>query len=190
MIYCSFHEKEMYEHEGSWSALPKIIPSVSFKARVQGVKGYEWKNVSTWDLFSRKRILLFSLPGAFTPTCSNYQLPDFEELVEDFYCEEIDDVYCVTVNDAFVCNAWARHQDINSVQMIPDGNGEFTEQMRMTVDKNNYGFGNRSWRYACIAENGTITDWFIEEGKEDNCQEDPYLYTNPHYILEKIRGGN
>lgn len=191
MIYCSSHEKQMYEEAGYWRSLPKIIPSVVFQTRVHGAEAFEWKEVSTWDLFSNKRVLLFSLPGAFTPTCSTYQLPSFEQLAEDFYVDcDIDEIYCFTVNDAFVCNAWAKANKLEEITVIPDGNGNFTEAMQMTVDKDNFGFGRRSWRYAAVVENGLITDWFIEEGKEDNCTEDPYLYTNPQYILERLRGGN
>ena len=191
MIYCSSHEKQMYEETGYWRALPKLIPSVVFKTRVQGLKGFEWKEISTWDLFGNKKVLLFSLPGAFTPTCSTYQLPSFEDLAIDFYEDcDIDDIYCFTVNDTFVCNAWARDNNLRNINVIPDGNGNFTEAMQMMVDKDNLGFGRRSWRYACVAENGNITDWFIEEGREDNHEEDPYMFTNPQYILEKLRGGN
>ena len=190
MIYCSSHERSMYEEAGYWRSLPLVIPSVVFKTRVKDAEAFDWKDVTTWDLFANKRVLLFSLPGAFTPTCSTYQLPSFEQLAEDFYVEGIDEIYCMTVNDAFVCNAWAKANNLEEITVIPDGSANFTEAMQMLVDKDNLGFGRRSWRYACIAENGNITDWFIEEGKEDNCGEDPYLYTNPQYILEQIRGGN
>ena len=109
---------------------------------------------------------------------------------EEFYNEGIEDIICMTVNDAFVCNAWAKDNDLMAVRVIPDGSGKFTEAMSMIVDKDNLGFGRRSWRYAVVVDNGTITDWFIEEGKEDNCKDDPYLYTKPEYILEQLRGGN
>ena len=133
---------------------------------------------------------MFSLPGAFTPTCSTYQLPEFEELAPEFEELGIDGIICVTVNDAFVCNAWARENKLQNIVVVPDGNGDFTEAMQMLVDKNNLGFGRRSWRYACVVENGTIEQWFIEEGKEDCCKTDPYMYTKPSYILEQLRGGN
>lgn len=187
MIHCTEAERANYEEVGRWRSLPQVVPSVVFQTRVQNVDGdYEWKEVSTWDLFAAKRVLLFSLPGAFTPTCSTYQLPNFEKLANDFYAAGIDDIYCFTVNDAFVCNAWANHNALREVRVIPDGSHKFTEEMQMLVDKDNLGFGRRSWRYACIVENGKIKDWFIEEGKEDNCPTDPYLFTNPEYILERV----
>ena len=197
MIYCTEHERHQYEEAGYWRALPEMVPSVSFQTRVYNepsqqdrfmVEEYEWFEVNTWDLFAGERILMFALPGAFTPTCSTYQLPSFEQLAEQFYDEGIARILCVTVNDAFVCNAWAKSNNLEHVEVIPDGSGKFTEAMNMMVDKDNLGFGRRSWRYACIVDNGTIEDWFIEEGREDNCKHDPYMYTNPEYILQQIRG--
>jgi peroxiredoxin len=181
----------MYEETGRWSALPTHIPSVTFQTRVRdesigGDNPYRWQEVSTWDLFAGKKVVLFSLPGAFTPTCSTYQLPNFEKLAPDFYAKGVDEIYCVSVNDSFVMNKWAKENNLEYVQVIPDGNALFTERMQMAVDKRNLGFGLRSWRYACVVENGQITDWFIEEGKEDDCPLDPYMYTNPEYILSNI----
>ena len=185
-IYCTEHERSMYEDTSGWGSLPAYVPSVVFHTRVTNGEVFVWKDISTWELFAGRRVLIFSLPGAFTPTCSTYQLPNFERLVNDFYAAGIDDIYCFTVNDAFVCNAWANHNALREVRVIPDGSHKFTEEMQMLVDKDNLGFGRRSWRYACIVENGKITDWFIEEGKTDDCPTDPYLYTNPEYILENM----
>ena len=191
-IYCSSHERAQYEETGYWRALPEMVPSVTFHTRAynEETEEYFWLDVNTWDLFAGQRVLFFALPGAFTPTCSTYQLPSFEQLVPEFEAEDIDEIFCITVNDAFVCNAWGRANNLENVIVIPDGSGKFTEAMNMMVDKDNLGFGRRSWRYACIVDNGTITDWFIEEGREDNCKDDPYMYTNPEFILEKLRGGN
>ena len=191
-IYCSSHERAQYEEQGYWRSLPEMVPSVMFKTRAydEETKQYYWLDVSTWDIFAGERILMFSLPGAFTPTCSTFQLPSFEQLASEFEMEGIDAIYCFTVNDAFVTNAWARQNNLENVIVIPDGNANFTEAMHMVVDKDNLGFGRRSWRYACIVDNGVIEDWFIEEGKEDNCKEDPYMYTNPQYILNALREGN
>ena len=190
-IYCVRSEKDMYEETGRWRALPSHVPSVVFKTRVRdesigGDNPYRWQDVSTWDLFAGKKVVLFSLPGAFTPTCSTFQLPDFEKLAPDFYAKGFDEIYCVSVNDAFVMNKWAKENNLEYVQVIPDGNAKFTEEMQMLVDKENLGFGRRSWRYACVVDNGRITDWFIEEGKEDDCPLDPYMYTNPSYILDAV----
>ena len=189
-IYCSHHERSQYEEKGYWRALPEMVPSVTFQTRILNPISdkFEWLDVNTWDLFAGERILMFALPGAFTPTCSTYQLPSFEQLAEEFYDEHITGIVCITVNDAFVCNAWANANNLEHVQVIPDGSGKFTEAMNMMVDKDNLGFGRRSWRYACIVNNGTIEDWFIEEGREDNATEDPYMYTHPQFILNSIRG--
>lgn len=189
-IYCTEHERHMYEEKGYWRALPDLVPSVVFKTRAHGSSGFYWKDINTFELFANKRVLMFSLPGAFTPTCSTYQLPKFEELAQDFYCEGIDEIYCFTVNDAFVCNAWAKANNLSEIEVIPDGNANFTEAMQMVVDKDNLGFGRRSWRYACVVDNGSIEDWFIEEGKEDNHDKDPYMFTNPEFILQKLRDQN
>lgn len=190
-IYCTENERSSYEDTYYWGSLPKLLPSVEFHTRVQDDEGkFQWKEVSTWDLFANKRVLIFSLPGAFTPTCSTYQLPGFEQLANDIYAEGIDAIYCMTVNDAFVCNAWAKANNLQNINVVPDGSGKFTEAMNMLVDKDNLGFGRRSWRYACVASNGHITDWFIEEGKQDNHSSDPYMFTKPEFILETLRGGN
>ena len=194
-IYCTDYEKDNYNGTSRWNRMPAVVPSVIFHTRVrdesiEGSNPYRWQDISTFELFGGKRIVLFSLPGAFTPTCSTYQLPTFEQLAEDFYVEGVDDIYCVSVNDSFVMNKWAQDQNLQNVKVIPDGNGTFTEQMQMLVDKENLGFGRRSWRYAVIVDNGIITDWFIEEGKQDDHDKDPYLYTNPEYILRAIREGN
>ena len=191
MIHCAKSEYDMYSCEDRWSSVPKYIPSIVFKTRVRdesigGDNPYKWQDVSTWDLFAGKKVLLFSLPGAFTPTCSTYQLPNFEKLAPDFYAKGFDEIYCISVNDAFVMNRWAKENNLEYVRVIPDGSGEFTRKMEMGVQKDNLGFGERSWRYACVVENGATTDWFIEEGKEDNCADDPYLFTNPEYILSRV----
>ena len=191
-IYCTEHERPGYEEKGYWRSLPEMVPSVTFHTRGYNEETgeYFWLDVNTWDLFAGQRVLIFSLPGAFTPTCSTYQLPSFEQLAEEFYAEDIDEIFCMTVNDAFVCNAWGKANNLENVIVIPDGSAKFTEEMQMIVDKDNLGFGRRSWRYACIVDNGTITDWFIEEGKDDNVESDPYLYTDPAYILAQLREGN
>jgi peroxiredoxin len=172
--------------------LPSIVPAVVFKTRVrdtsiEGPNPFRWENKSTYDYFAGKRVVLFSLPGAFTPTCSTYQLPGFEKLFPEFKALGIKDIYCTSVNDAFVMNAWAKSQKIKKVKVIPDGSGEFTDQMNMLVAKDNLGFGMRSWRYACVVNNGLIEKWFIEPGIEDNCELDPYGETSPENILDWLR---
>ena len=139
---------------------------------------------STNDYFANKKVVLFSLPGAFTPTCSTYQLPDFDRLYDEFKNLGIDEIYCISVNDSFVMNAWAKHHKIDKVKVIPDGNGEFTRKMGMLVEKNNLGFGYRSWRYAAIIDNCEILESFVEPGFEDNCKDDPYKMSSPQNILK------
>jgi peroxiredoxin len=177
--------------EYSWNRLPAVVPVVVFKTRVrdesiEGSNPYRWQDLNSYEIFGNKKVLLFSLPGAFTPTCDTMQLPTFERLADSFYATGIDDIYCISVNDAFVMNKWAESQSLQNVKVLPDGSGEFTCAMQMEVSKDNLGFGVRSWRYAIIVENGTITHWFLEDGKEDNAENDPYAYTNPEYILNEI----
>jgi peroxiredoxin len=170
-----------------------VIPSVIFKTRVRdesidGPNPYRWEDVTSFDYFGGKRVVLFSLPGAFTPTCSTYQLPGFEGNFDEFKALGIDEIYCISVNDAFVMNAWAKSQNIENVKVIPDGSGFFTEEMGMLVEKDNLGFGARSWRYAAVIDNGRIEKMFVEPGQEDNCPVDPYGETSPETILAYLRG--
>ena len=169
----------------------KKIPVVTFKLRVRddsisGPNPFRWEDKSSTEIFQNKNVLIFSLPGAFTPTCSTYQLPEFEDCYEKFKANGVDEIYCVSVNDAFVMNSWGKAQNLIHVKLIPDGNGEFTRQMGMLVDKNNLGFGQRSWRYAALVKNGIVTQWFEEPGLEDNHGEDPYGVSSPSHILKEL----
>ena len=172
--------------------LGRKVPHVTFRTRVrdesiEGPNPFRWEDKTSADFFSGKRVVLFSLPGAFTPTCSTYQLPAFEKLHDEFKAEGIDEIYCISVNDAFVMNAWARNQDIKNIKLIPDGSGAFTRKMGMLVAKDNLGFGMRSWRYAAVINNGVVEKWFEEEGFSDNCDTDPYGASSPQNILEALR---
>ena len=167
----------------------KVLPEVTFKTRVRdesigGPNPFRWQDKTTSDYFKGKRVILFSLPGAFTPTCSTYQLPDFERLFGDFQTSGIDAIYCISVNDAFVMNAWGKQQNLQHVNVIPDGSGEFTRKMGMLVAKDNLGFGMRSWRYAAIVNDGVVEAWFEEPGFSDNCETDPYGTSSPQNMLE------
>ncbi len=169
----------------------KKLPDVTFKTRVrdesiEGPNPFKWEDKTTADYFGGKRVILFSLPGAFTPTCSTYQLPDFEKLYEEFQGQGIDEIYCISVNDAFVMNAWGRQQELKNVKLIPDGSGEFTRKMGMLVCKDNLGFGMRSWRYAAVINDGTVEAWYEEPGFSDNCETDPYGESSPQNILENL----
>ena len=159
------------------------IPQVEFIFRESG----EFVTRTSAELFNNKRVVIFSLPGAFTPTCSAYQLPGFEEKFEDFKALGIDEVYCISVNDGFVMNAWAQDQNIEKVKLIPDGNAYFTRSMGQLVTKTNLGFGERSWRYAAVVKNGIIEKMFVEAGQRDNADSDPYEETIPENVLSYIR---
>ena len=163
--------------------ITKTIPYVVFKERVAG----SWTTFTTNDIFPAGKQLVFSLPGAFTPTCSNKQLPNFERLYEEFKSKGIDEIYCLSVNDAFVMNAWFDSLKITNVKAIPDGNGHFTRRMGMLINKTHLGFGMRAWRYAFVVEDGQIIKWFEEEGINDQGKdEDPFVATDPENILINI----
>jgi peroxiredoxin len=168
------------------------LPNVTFKTRVRdesigGDNPFKWEDKTTNDYFEGKRVVLFSLPGAFTPTCSTYQLPGFEKGMEEFKANGIDEIYCMSVNDSFVMNKWAQSQDLENVKVIPDGSGEFTRRMGMLVNKDNLGFGARSWRYAAVVKDGVIEAWFEEPGLCDNHGEDPYGVSSPETVLEYLK---
>jgi len=137
----------------------KTIPSVVFKTR----QNNEFVDVSTDSLFKDKTVVVFSLPGAFTPTCSSTHLPRYNELAGVLKENGVDDIICMSVNDAFVMDAWKDNQEAENITLIPDGNGEFSEGMGMLVDKSDLGFGKRSWRYSMLVKNGVIEKQFIEE---------------------------
>ena len=143
-------------------------------------------SVNTDNVFMNKRVLIFGLPGAFTPTCSSKQLPKFEVMREQFYEKGIEEIYCVSVNDAFVMNEWFKSQGIVGVKMLADGNGILTERLGMLCKKDNLGFGARSWRYAAVINNGEVEKMFAEEGKCDNHTEDPYDISTPENVYENI----
>jgi peroxiredoxin len=159
------------------------IPEVQFQFRENG----EFVIRTSAELFDGKRVVIFSLPGAFTPTCSAYQLPGFEEKFDDFISLGVDAIYCISVNDGFVMNAWAQDQNIQNVKLIPDGNSYFTRSMGMLVSKSNLGFGERSWRYAAVVDNGVIEKLFVEAGQRDNADSDPYEETTPEAVLEYVK---
>ena len=167
------------------------VPDVTFKMRVRdesigGDNPFKWADVTTDDIFDKKRVLIFSLPGAFTPTCSTYQVPGFEQNYETIKELGIDEIYVISVNDTFVMRKWMLDQNVCKVKYIPDGNGEFTRKMGMLVDKSNIGFGMRSWRYAMVVNDGTIERMFAEPGFADNADEDPYGETSPESVMDYL----
>jgi glutaredoxin-like protein len=160
-------------HEG------KQIPQVTFRTRTaQG----EWKNVTTDELFKGKTVVVFSLPGAFTPTCSTTHLPRYNELAPAFKASGVDAILCVSVNDAFVMNEWAAGQEAGNITMVPDGNGEFTEGMGMLVDKADLGFGKRSWRYSMLVRDGVVQKMFVEPQKPG----DPFEVSDADTMLAHV----
>jgi len=154
------------------------VPDVTFKYR----KGKAMIDIDSQLLFGGKRVVVFALPGAFTPTCSEKQLPGYENSYPEFM-KHVNDVYCLSVNDAYVMDAWFATQEIKNVKPIPDGCGEFTYALGMSVNKANLGFGFRSWRYAMIVNDGHIERIFEEPGRVGNCPSDPYEMSTPENVL-------
>lgn len=166
----------------------KKLPNVTFKTRAKNDAGdFEWKDVTTEDMFSGKKAILFALPGAFTPTCSSTHLPGYEEKFSELKELGIEDVYCLSVNDTFVMNAWGKDLGADNVKLIPDGNLEFTRGLGMNVKKENLGFGERSWRYSVLVEDGEIKKAFIEPGFEDNHEEDPFEVSDVDTMLKYLK---
>lgn len=168
-------------------------PSVVFKTRVrdesvEGPNPYRWQDSTTEDLFAGKKIVLFSLPGAFTPTCSSNHLPRYEELFDEFKAQGVDEIYCISVNDAFVMFQWGKQQGVNNIKLLPDGNGEFTRKMGMLVDKSNIGFGMRSWRYSALINDLSIEKVFAEPDFGDNCPTDPFEVSDADTMLAHLKG--
>jgi glutaredoxin-like protein len=154
------------------------IPEITFRARRDG----DWFDVTSHELFAERRVAVFALPGAFTPTCSSTHLPRYEELAAEFAAAGIDEIICVSVNDGFVMEAWGRDQGIERVRMLPDGNGDFTAGIGMLVDKRDLGFGMRSWRYSMIVDDGVIEKMFIEP----DVAGDPFAVSDADTLLQHL----
>lgn len=172
---------------------PARVPSVTFKTRVRdesvgGDNPFRWQDVTSDELFKGKKVVLFALPGAFTPTCSSTHLPGYEKHYDDFKALGIDEVYCLSVNDAFVMYQWGKQQGVEKVKLIPDGSCEFTKSMNMLVAKNNLGFGERSWRYSMYVEDGEIKKMFSEPGYMNDCPDDPFEVSDAETMLAYLKG--
>lgn len=168
------------------------VPNVTFKTRVrndalEGDNPFEWKDLTSAEIFDGKNVVVFALPGAFTPTCSSTHLPRFEELYDELKAQGVDEVICLSVNDAFVMYQWGLKLGRKNVFMLPDGNAEFTRKMGMLVDKSNLGFGMRSWRYSMYVENGEIKKLFSEDGFQDNCPTDPFEVSDADTMLDYLK---
>lgn len=156
----------------------QTVPQVTFHTR----QGNDWVDVSSDQIFKGKTVIVFALPGAFTPTCSSTHLPRYNELAPVFFANGVDEIVCLSVNDAFVMNAWAEDQHAENIRFIPDGNGDFSEAMGMLVDKNELGFGKRSWRYSMLVKDGVIDKMFIEP----DLPGDPFQVSDADTMLNYI----
>ncbi len=168
-------------------------PNVTFKTRVrdesvEGPNPFRWQDLTSDDLFKNKKVVLLALPGAFTPTCSSTHLPGYEAAYDDFKALGVDEVICLSVNDAFVMYQWGEHMGVEKVKLLPDGSGEFSRKMGMLVDKDNLGFGMRSWRYSAFINNGSVEKIFSEEGFSDNCPSDPFEVSDAQTMLKFLKG--
>lgn len=157
------------------------VPSVTFPVRA----GDCWQQLTTNDLFAGKTVVVFSLPGAFTPTCSSTHLPRYNELADTFKAHGVDSILCVSVNDTFVMNAWGEQQEADKITLIPDGNCEFTAGMGLLVDKAELGFGKRSWRYSMLVKDGVVEKMFIEP----DLPGDPFEVSDADTMLDYIAPG-
>ena len=173
--------------------LGREIPNVTLKTRVrdetvEGPNPFRWQDVQTADLAKGKRIAVFSLPGAFTPTCSTEQCPAYERTYDDMKQAGAEEVYCISVNDAFVMFQWGKQLGLKNVKLLPDGSGDFTRRMGMLINKDHLGFGDRSWRYAMVVDDGTIVAWFEEPGiNDEGADEDPYGESAPDKVIDWLK---
>ena len=172
--------------------IPTKVPSITFKTRVrdesvEGPNQFSWQDVTSDELFKGKKVVLFALPGAFTPTCSSTHLPGYEHVYNQFKEIGVDEVICLSVNDAFTMFQWSKHLGVAKVKMLPDGNGDFSRMMGMLVKKENLGFGMRSWRYSMVVEDKRIIKLFSEPGKSDNCPDDPFSVSDVDTMLEYLK---
>lgn len=173
------------------------VPHVVFKTRIPSdpdadpnacdLKTAKWLDVSSEDVFKGKKVVVFALPGAYTPTCSSTHLPGYESKYDELRKLGVDEVYCLSVNDAFVMNCWFRDQDVKHVKPLPDGNGEFTRKMGMLVSKENLGFGMRSWRYSMFVDGGEIRKMFVEPGFTDDCVPDPFEVSDVDTMTDYLK---
>jgi len=173
--------------------MAQSVPSVVFKTRVRnealgGPNPFEWKDLTTDEIFKGKRVVLFALPGAFTPTCSSTHLPRYEELYDEISAQGVDQVICLSVNDAFTMFQWGKQLGAENVFLLPDGDAEFTRKMGMLVDKSNLGFGMRSWRYSMVVDNGAIEKVFVEPDFGDLCPTDPFEVSDADTMLAYLKG--
>ena len=169
-----------------------MAPIIDLKVRVKdkritGDNKFKWSSINTKELYDNRRIVIFAIPGAFTPICSNTHLPGYEKKYHQVKKLGIDEVYCLSVNDPYVMFQWCKNLKIKNVKPIPDGNGEFTKKMGALVNKKNMGFGKRSWRYSMVVNNGIIEKIFAEKGKKNNCPADPFEVSDVDTMLKYLK---
>ena len=162
----------LHSHEG------KAVPQVTFKTR----RDHEWVEIGSDEVFKGRTVVVFSLPGAFTPTCSSTHVPRYNQLAPTFKKHGVDEIICVSVNDAFVMNEWKRDQHADNLTFLPDGNGHFSAGMGMLVDKEDLGFGKRSWRYSMLVKDGIVEKMFIEPDQPG----DPFEVSDADTMLAYI----
>jgi glutaredoxin-like protein len=141
-----------------------------------------WEAVDGDRLFAGRRVIVFGLPGAFTPTCSSRHLPRYDELAPDLRAHGVDEILCVSVNDPYVMEAWARDQEVDNVTLVADGNAEFTASIGMLVDKRDLGFGLRSWRYSMLVNDGKVEKLFCEPDEPG----DPFEVSDAETMLRHL----
>lgn len=181
------------------------VPDVTFVTRTRieaDVENpFDWKDITSADYFKDKRVVIFSLPGAFTPTCSSSHLPGYEAAYEELKGLGIDEVYCLSVNDAFVMRQWGLSQGLTEdktpgslgftkVKLIPDGNAQFTRGMGFsTIWSSERAFGERSWRYSAVINDMKIEKLFIEGGGvTQNSEPDPFEASDVDTMLGYLKG--
>ncbi len=174
---------------------PRRVPDTIFKIHTHDASStgtcmdiaFAWKETTTAEIFGGKKVVVFSLPGAFTPTCSGTHAPGYDKAYNEFKALGVDDVICMSVNDPFVMEHWSKQLGIEHITMIPDGNGDFTRAMGMLVKKENLGFGMRSWRYSMYVEDGVIQKMFVEPGYSDNSSTDPFEVSDAQTMLAYLK---
>jgi peroxiredoxin len=171
------------------------VPKATFITRVRdesvaGENPFRWQELTTDDIFKGKNVVVFSLPGAFTPTCSSTHAPGYEAVYDEMKTLGVDEVICLSVNDAFVMYQWKKNLGLEKVFMLPDGNADFTRAMGMLVKKTNLGFGERSWRYSMHVVDGVIKKMFVEVGMADNYTADPFEVSDADTMLAYLKNTN
>lgn len=178
--------KHIYKQEGAEA--PKVrLQCRKRDPKMKGPNKFCWNKVYTRDLYQNKRIIIFGLPGAFTPTCSTTHLPEYEKHYQEIRKLGIDEIYCLSVNDAFVMFNWCKKLKVKMVKILPDGNAHFTKQMGLLVNKSNLGFGRRSWRYSMVIDDGIIEKIFVEKGLMNNCADDPFEVSDAKTMIQYLK---